>query len=80
MTKIRIEKIKRQSEPMTFDEACAFFRVSRPTLLKAVRSGAVYARKINKTWRVWENFPGGLKSNEEQETIGDATKTAAVVR
>ncbi len=52
----RIEKARyyeeRKKELMTFDEALEFFRVSQPTLLKALKSGEVVGFKIGRQWRV----------------------------
>ena len=48
---------------MTFDEALEFFRVSQPTLLKALKSGEIVGFKIGRQWRVSRNLPqNGIES------------------
>lgn len=50
-------------ELMTFDEALEFFRVSQPTLLKALKSGEIVGFKIGRQWRVSRNLPqNGIES------------------
>jgi len=53
---------------MTFEEACLFFRVSKPTLLNALKSGEISGFKIGRRWRVWRYPPKvGLKIEENRE-------------
>ena len=48
----RIERARaseeRSKELMTFDEALEFFRVSQPTLLKALKAGEIAGFKIGR--------------------------------
>ena len=57
----RIERARaheeRKMELMMFDEALEFFRVSQPTLLKALKSGEIVGFKIGRQWRVSRNLP-----------------------
>lgn len=36
---------------LKFNEVCEILRVTRPTLLKLIKSGEVKAVKVGKTWR-----------------------------
>jgi excisionase family DNA binding protein len=44
----RIERAKTLPETLTLSEAAQFFRVSRPTLLKALKDGQVSGIKIGR--------------------------------
>lgn len=48
----RIERAKTLPETLTLSEAAQFFRVSRPTLLKALKDGQVSGIKIGRNWRI----------------------------
>lgn len=64
----RIEKARNQKDLMKFQEACQFFRVSKPTLLNALKSGEISGFKIGRRWRVWRYPPKeGLKIEENRK-------------
>lgn len=67
----RIERARaseeRSKELMTFDEALEFFRVSQPTLLKALKAGEIAGFKIGRQWRVSRIPP---KAGVENRTSG----------
>lgn len=66
----RIEREQTMPDVLTLAEATQFFRVSRPTLLKALKSGQIDGIKIGKVWRVLRNpSKVGLKSFLKAETI-----------
>lgn len=66
----RIERERSLPEILTVAEATEFFRVSRPTLLKALKSGQIDGIKIGSVWRVLRDpSKVGLKSFAKAETI-----------
>ena len=72
----RIERSRNRDELMTFDEALRFFRVSKPALLAALRSGQIPAFKIGRQWRIYKNpLKAGLISRSDSRTISDAERT-----
>ena len=46
----RIERFS--ADLLTVGEAMTYFKVSRPTLYKAIKSGQIDAVKIGKRWRI----------------------------
>lgn len=36
---------------LKFNEVCKILRITRPTLLKLIRSGEIPAHKVGKSWR-----------------------------
>lgn len=46
-----VEPSSAPPEVLTFSEACTFLRLSKPTLLKLVHSGAIRGRRVGRDWR-----------------------------
>jgi excisionase family DNA binding protein len=44
--------VKAMKEVLTTQEACAYLRISRPTLLKLIYNRQIQARKIGRGWRI----------------------------
>lgn len=64
----RIEREQKADEILTFEEATRFFKVSEPTLRKALKNGDVYGIRIGRQWRVFKYPPKvGLKNELESQ-------------
>lgn len=64
----RIERDQKADEILTFEEATRFFKVSAPTLRKALRDGDVCGIRIGRQWRVFKYPPKvGLKNGLESQ-------------
>lgn len=73
----RIERQKALPELLTVAEASDFFRVSRPTLVKALKDGQIDGVKIGSQWRVRRDpSKVGLKSFQKEEKMSHAAKDA----
>jgi excisionase family DNA binding protein len=49
VTEIEVRGMK---EVLTTQEACAYLRISRPTLFKLIHTRQIHARKVGKGWKI----------------------------
>lgn len=69
----RLDAYHEQPDLMTFEEALLYFRVSRQTLLNALRSGEVVGFKIGAQWRIPRYIPRSiLQPSSEKLRISGA--------
>ena len=74
----RIERARAREELLTVEEATRFFRVSKPTLLGALKRGELPAFKIGRQWRIFKYPPKeGLILGATSSRILDATSENA---
>lgn len=74
----RIERARAREELLTVEEATRFFRVSKPTLLGALKRGEIVGFKIGRKWRIFKYPPReGLNFPSASSLIVDATQKNA---
>lgn len=70
----RIERFN--ADFLSVGEAMTYFKVSRPTLYKAIKDGQIDAIKIGARWRIRRAKPNaGLKSESKSDIIDALQKT-----
>ncbi len=69
----RIERKQQQKELLTFNEALEYYRVSRQTLLNALKNRDIPGFKIGAQWRIYpySDVHGIMSRLQKNATLGD---------